>query len=209
MRSCRSVGLLLALAALGAGPSCTPQTPAAPPGETPEAGRGGTPTRPPLAGPVAGAGGAAGAAGGSSSGTTAGSGGAGGGQGGSGGGGSGGGTGERPSDAGGQSRDAAGRADTAGAGNAMEGGVAVDIGPTASPPRPFQAPGIVAYWGQNGVSHSIADPTKQEKSLADTCRENPVYEMVVIGFVIQFFSPDNIDRTPRLNFSKHCDSKNA
>ena len=82
-------------------------------------------------------------------------------------------------------------------------------GPTAPPPREFQTPGIVVYWGQNGVGSRIVDTTKHEKSLADTCRDNPHYEMIVIGFVIDFFSPENIDRTPRLNFSKHCTSANA
>jgi chitinase len=85
----------------------------------------------------------------------------------------------------------------------------IDVGPTAAPPRRFQFPGIVAYWGQNGVAHQSTDPLKHEKTLAETCRDNPHYEAVIIGFVIQFFSPDNIDRTPRTNFSKHCTSMNA
>jgi hypothetical protein len=86
---------------------------------------------------------------------------------------------------------------------------ALPVGPTAAPPREFQSPGIVVYWGQNGVGSRIVDTTKHEKSLFDTCRDNPHYEMVIIGFVIDFFSPENTDRTPRLNFSKHCTSANA
>jgi chitinase len=83
------------------------------------------------------------------------------------------------------------------------------VGPPAPPPRAFQEPGIVAYWGQNGVGGRIVDPTKHEKSLFDTCREAPHYEMIVIGFIIDYFSPENTDRTPRVNFSKHCNSMMA
>jgi chitinase len=85
----------------------------------------------------------------------------------------------------------------------------VEVGPPAPPPRPFRFPGIVAYWGQNGVAHNTTDVARYEKSLADTCREGPQYEAMILGFVIQYFSPDNTDRTPRLNFSNHCTSANA
>ena len=85
----------------------------------------------------------------------------------------------------------------------------VDVGPTAAPPRAFQFPGIVTYWGQNGASRVTTDVTKHEKSLAETCQDNPQYEAVIVAFVIEFFSPENVDRTPRMNFSKHCTSMNA
>jgi chitinase len=85
----------------------------------------------------------------------------------------------------------------------------VDVGPTAAPPRAFQFPGIVTYWGQNSASRVSTDPAKHEKSLAETCQDNPQYEAVIVAFVIEFFSPENVDRTPRVNFSKHCTSVNA
>jgi chitinase len=135
-------------------------------------------------------------------------GGAGGGSGGSGGsidpsGGSGGGT------AGG---DAGGATGSDGGGRAEASGPAatpVEVGPTAAPPRAFQFPGIVTYWGQNGASRVTTDVTKHEKSLAETCQDNPQYEAVIVAFVTEFFSLENIDRTPRTNFSKHCTSMNA
>jgi chitinase len=88
-------------------------------------------------------------------------------------------------------------------------GMPVEVGPTAAPPRAFQFPGIVTYWGQNGASRVTTDVTKHEKSLAETCQDNPQYEAVIVAFVIEFFSPENVDRTPRTNFSKHCTSMNA
>ena len=56
---------------------------------------------------------------------------------------------------------------------------------------------------------TTTDVTRQEKALADICRENPHYEVIIIGFIIEFFSLDNVDRTPRTNFSRHCNSMNA
>jgi chitinase len=86
---------------------------------------------------------------------------------------------------------------------------AVEIGPPAPPPPPFKNNGIVVYWGQNGYSRASTDLTKHEKDLATTCKENPSYEAIVIGFIIDFKSPENADGTPRTNFSKHCNSKMA
>jgi chitinase len=192
----RSLSVLLTVA-LGGSVACTPQTQSPGPGTGGSAGAAPAPTRPP-AGGSAGNGGAAGS-GGSSGGS--GSGGLPGSAGGSGGasGAGGGPPGAEPGP------DAASSLDAAPAGG--DSGVAV--GPPPPAPRPFQAPGIVVYWGQNGVSRAVTDPTKHEKSLAETCRENPHYEMIVIGFIIDFFSIENVDRTPRTNFSKHCNSKMA
>ena len=33
--------------------------------------------------------------------------------------------------------------------------------------------------------------------------------MIVLAFIIDFFSAENVDRTPRTNFSSHCNSRNA
>jgi chitinase len=63
---------------------------------------------------------------------------------------------------------------------------------------------VVAYWGQNGVSRAIADPTKSEKELGETCRDNPHYEAVVIAFVSGFKNAAQPDALHSINFSKHC-----
>jgi chitinase len=83
------------------------------------------------------------------------------------------------------------------------------VGPTAPAPPPFKAPGVVAYWGQNGYSRRSTDPTRYEKELATVCAENPHYEAMVVAFIISFISPENADGLPRTNFSVHCTSKNA
>jgi chitinase len=199
---CRSVVRLLPALALAAQAACTAQAPTGP--GAGNGGSGGTGTggsRPPAAGaPGTGGIGGSGGSGGSATGGSPGSGGSGGAAGTAG-------APTPPRDAGGANRDGGGR--PADAGGADGGPNSAGVGPTAPPPRDFQTPGIVVYWGQNGVGGRIVDPTKHEKPLADTCRDNPQYEMIVIGFVIDFFSEENADRTPRVNFSKHCTSANA
>jgi chitinase len=202
---CRLVHPLLPVLLVGAGLGCTPSSGGGGEGSggTGAGGSGGQAGgRPPQAGAPASPGGAGGSTGGGGSG--GGNAGAPAGGGGAGGGGAGGGSTPRPQDAGGRPRDG-GRGPDAALPSVDGGGV----GPTAPAPPEFKTPGIVVYWGQNGVGSRIVDPTKHEKPLADTCRDNPHYEMIVIGFIIDFFSPENVDRTPRTNFSKHCNSMNA
>jgi chitinase len=65
---------------------------------------------------------------------------------------------------------------------------------------------LVVYWGQNGTGgRNPGDRTQYEKELDETCDENPHYDALVIGFVINFGDARNASGGPILNFSFHCE----
>lgn len=73
-------------------------------------------------------------------------------------------------------------------------------------PDPLPHPALVVYWGQNGWGGAHLDQEDRwEQSLAETCANNPHYDAIVLGFVIDFASPLNEDSLPHLNFSFHCE----
>ncbi len=88
--------------------------------------------------------------------------------------------------------------------------------PPPAPPGPAPLPpnakeglpdkALVVYWGQNGTGgRNPGDRTKYEKELDETCEENPHYDALVIGFVINFGDARNASGGPILNFSFHCE----